>query len=438
MTARSAFDTVFVRASFSALLAALAPAGCSAVATEDAGEQGSADSIANVDNPNYVVGPVSRRLWDVVPISDVGRRLGLDPQNAPYPDYEWHFGTNGIDYRWNTSTTASSTSQSTPDSRSPLEKWVGMVDPPRLTAAKDWNRTHHGVDTPGREWWWGLCTGWSAAAVSENPAIRPVWARYANGHVEECFTEAPDCTKFEIGDVNGLLAEVYSDAPSYFTGGRCDSSSITFDRYGRIDRNANGAGCKGLNPASLLIVLSQRLKRDRRALVMNYQDSSLTAAVWNRPVYAYEVSRLSPISEAQAARLVARNSRPTPQGRYLWNTNARGFVRVDFTLDYVADTDDGPATVPVSGRSMTQALKLAAVLELDRLPSDPSAQLIGGEYIEDSSIGTNLLTVPPFVWVPTGPSDDDALHPAWWNSYPHNPYVVTSRVRELAALASHY
>ena len=43
-------------------------------------------------------------------------------------------------------------------------------------------------------------------------------------------------------------------------------------------------------------------------------------------------------------------------------------------------------------------------LELDAPPNDPNAVIIGGEYIDDASVGADRLTVPPFVWASARPS----------------------------------
>jgi hypothetical protein len=387
----------------------------------------SADTIAAFDNPNFVTGPTSRRLADIVRPGDVGRRIGVPAHLEPYPDYEWHFRTNGIDFAWNPNGV---------DPRSPLEKWMATVDPASLQAARDWNRLHHGTGAPGLQSWWGLCTGWSGSAVYQARPRRAVSVRLGStGHVERCGPWDSDCTRFEVGDVHGLLAEVFSDGPSFFTGARCDSPTVVFDANGRVDRTRNGAGCKGLNPGSALVVLADRIRREGKGLVMNYQDPTLTDAIWNRPVHAYVVERTVPLQEADAIRLVARSG-PAP-GSYVWNQSARGFVRIDFSLFYVEDTKAGPSARVVPTADHTKQMQLSAIVELDRPSSDPNAVIVGGEYIEDRTRGTGVLTVPTYFWVPTGPSSDDAANPEWWNTFPHNPWVRTSLVRELAAIAAH-
>ena len=107
---------------------------------------------------------------------------------------------------------------------------------------------------------------------------------------------------------------------------------------------------------------------------------------------------------------------------YKWNKDARGYVYVDIGIKWV--TEHGPNKTVFSGLKSTRETRFAAVIELDKDPSDPTAKIIGGEYLDKPDIGANRLTVPPFVWV-ADPSrvTDTALR--------HNPYVKASAVKKL-------
>src|SRR6185369_1183849 len=95
-----------------------------------------------------------------------------------------------------------------------------------------------------------------------------------------------------------------------------------------------------------------------------------------------------------------------------WNLLAFGFVYVDIGISWVAE--NGPNVGVVSGLDSTRELRFTAVLELDRPASMQSAKIIGGEYVDDASAGSNRLKVAPFVWV---------AHDAGADSVRHNPYV---------------
>jgi hypothetical protein len=124
-----------------------------------------------------------------------------------------------------------------------------------------------------------------------------------------------------------------------------------------------------------------------------------------------------------------------PRAGYVWNTAARAFARVDFSVLYVRDSEaEGPATEFVSGRDRSKAMRLVAVLELDRDASDPAARVLGEYVVDDNVPGSARLTVPPYLWVPQGtPLEDTWVYPSWV-VVPHDPYFRASVILGLAAL----
>jgi hypothetical protein len=364
-----------------------------------------------------LLGKVSRRLSDNISAADVGKTFGTPDSEVPYPDTYWPMTENGIDANWN-------------NEGSPLEKFVKLTSPQDLEAAKAWNKANTGTDVPGVASWFGICHGWSGAAVAEKPVVRGVNVKYTDGKISECAADETGCTTFQIGDINGLLATIYTDADSKFIGGRCDTkpSDIKKDQDGRIDRNRpNGRGCKGLNPGALLITMGHRMKRDQKPFVINAQGEDNTDQIWNQPAYRYTVNRYETLTTAQAANLVASGKRTGNLTSYKWNPKAKGFVFVDVTLNWV--TENGPNTEYVSGLVSTRKTRMVAVVELDKDASDRRANIIGGEYLEDKSVRATRLTVPPFVWITTKPGPETSSA-----DNAHNPYVKTSVVRAIAAL----
>src|SRR6185312_7644266 len=147
-------------------------------------------------------------------------------------------------------------------------------------------------DLPGVEGWFGHCPGWTGSAMLNAPLQHAISVKSdGNGGVTACNDGDTGCTKFEIADVNALMAEDYVDADSKFIGNRCDTkpSDIKRDANGRIVRN--GGGCQGLNPGSLLVVLGYQMKNQHKAMAIDAQSDFNTDQIWNQPAYRYKVYR---------------------------------------------------------------------------------------------------------------------------------------------------
>jgi Transglutaminase elicitor len=396
--------------------------GCASEASAEQTSDDLMDAIARREDPELLLGRPYRRLSDNISASDVGRTFGVEDAHVPYPDSYWPEAKNGIDLRWNAV-------------ESPLEKYMMLADPSHLRLAKNWNAVNAGSFKSGNQSWNGICNGWTAAALSEAPLKHAVYARMESGRITKCSAQSAGnggCVKFEIGDINGLMATVYSDAPAVLIGATCGtpSGSIVRDADGRIDRNANGPGCKGLNPGSLLIVLSQRLKRDKLPLGIDQQSAQTTAEIWNQPAFRYTVKQFEPISMSAAANLVVSGQRTGNAASYKWNVAAKGFAYVDLTVHWVAETET-PNVTFVSGLRTARQTRMTAVIELDRDAGAPGAQILGGELVANAS-SPDRLTNHPFVRLITGPAPELPNPKA---AQPHNPFVKASLVRQLSDLA---
>jgi hypothetical protein len=86
----------------------------------------------------------------------------------------------------------------------------------------------------------------------------------------------------------------------------------------------------------------------------------------------------------------------------------------------------------VSGLASTRDTRMVAVLELDLPASSARAKILGGEYVNDSSVGADRLTVAPFLWTIRGPGAEDLGTDVGGDS--HNPYVKPSLVKQLITL----
>jgi Transglutaminase elicitor len=399
----------------------LVVAGCSAARDSSVTGTEQADRWdPNTEEPSKIIPGATVRLADLANADDVGKEFGVDDDHVPYPDTYWPFTQGGIDAKWNG------------DNASPLDKAMGVLNPGAVQAAKDWEHQNHGSAVPGVADWWGHCPGWTGAAMFDRLVVRSVTVRNdGNGGVLECAAGDSGCTKFEVGDINALEAEAFVDGDDAFLGARCDTkpADIQRDKYGRIARN--GTGCHGLNAGALLVILGNRMKRDHLPMAIDAQSPFNTDQIWNQPAYRYSLNALAPITKDQAIKRVAGSVPVDGQG-YVWNADAVGFVEVDITIKWVREL--GPNLQPVSGKDSTRTMRMSAVIELDRDPSDEAAKVIGGEYLDDASTFADRLFVPPFVWITHGPGSDDLDTSAGGTH--HNPYLKPSFVQNLVLLAS--
>lgn len=380
-----------------------------------ANDDGKEDAIGGYEAPETLVPGASRRLASNITAADVGKTFGTDDAHVPYPDTYWPFTDEGVDAKWN-------------GGDSPLAKMLKLASPSTLAAAQTWEHMNHGSGVPGVSGWWGHCPGWTGAAMANAPIKHAVNAKLEGGKFVACTAGAAGCTKFEIGDINALEAEVYVDGDSSFIGNRCDTkpTEIARDANGRIETD----GCGGVNPGSLLIVMAAQMKKKHLPFAIDAQNDSNTDQIWNQPAYRYTVNKYQSLTEKQAANLVTSGTMTGSATKYPYNPAAKAFAFVDVTLHWVSER--GANTTMVSGLQSTRKTRMVAVIELDKAASNSTAKIIGGEYIDDRSAGADRLTVPPFLWTIKDTGDESL--PTYVGGDNHNPYVKPSLVKQLIAL----
>jgi len=401
--------------------ATLVASGCtapdSAVDAEDpAYADGKDDAISAADDPKLLIARASRRLSANISVVDVGQSFGTRDDSVPYPDTYWPFSDNGIDNKW------------TGSEVSPLEKYMTLSAPTKLADARAWNQKNHGKDVSGMQSWFGMCNGWTGASLSEKPVRNAVDVKLSGTKIVRCTAGSADCVHFEIGDINGLLAESYLDGDSDFLGGRCDlkPADVKRDANGRVTSD----GCSGANAGTLLIVANNFMKKRHRGFAVNAQQPSSTDEIWNQPAYRYTITRYEPLTEEAAAGLVSGN-RTTDYAAF--NADAKGWVHVQATFSWVSE--DGPNTEYVDGTASTQTTAFDMVIELDKAVTDVSkpgtANIVGGEYLDNASLGSDRLQNFPYLWSPKGPGPETPAGDA--NG--HNPFLSPRRILQIAALA---
>lgn len=416
------------------LTTGLAMAGCSADAdlpvdgaVDEAG--GKADQISGNDDPSGLLTSAERRLSRLVTTAEVGTTFGVDDDAIPYPDTYWPMVDNGIAVEWleKTGRKCNTANACLDPQASPLEKFVSVTQPGREAEAVAWEVANHGQDVPNVADWFGHCPGWVAATQLSKPVLGPLSVRRGATGLEKCELDDPSCVRFEIGDVNAIAAELHEGAVSKFIGARCDTApaDIQRDEFGRIVRN--GTGCKGLNAGAMVIVMANLLKLDDQPFGIDAQNEFNTDQIWNQPAYRYTVNRFESLTEDEAANLVASGgaSRTGDHDEYQWNSAAGGFAFIDVTLHWVAETP-GPNLRVVSGAETTRTTRMVAVIELDRAMSDEAARIVGGEYLDDDSVGADRLRVAPFAWLASDAGSE----------FRHNPFVTKTAGKQLVQLAT--
>lgn len=403
---------------WSMLLAwSVAAAGCGTPTSAPRVHLTKYEQIGPSDSPAKVLSDVTTYLADNISGADVGQTFGVVDANVPYPDSDWSFANGGIDLRWNGG------------APSPLEKYLSLADPAHLAAGKSWEQQFHGSGFPSASVWFGHSEAWAVSAMLNPPVIHGVDAKSdGQGGVVACDAGAAGCTRFEIGDLNGLAAEAYVSANLDYIGSRCDKGSTPAElprsATGRI--GSLGNFCQGQNAGTLLVTLGNLLKAQQQPFAMDPQSDFSTERLWNQPVYRYHVYRYEALTEAEAANLVSSGKRDGPLVRYQSDDFAKGFAFVDIGVQWVAE--NGPNVSFVPGLASTRETRFTAVIEMDAAASDYDATVLGGQFLDDPAVGSDRITHFPYVWIARSARDPSA------GPGHRNPFVDPALVRQLIAL----
>jgi hypothetical protein len=251
---------------------------------------------------------------------------------------------------------------------SPAEKYdiyMGHYDFP-LTKA-EWQFTQESLEADGSvPYWYGICHGWSAAAINElQPGAQAVMTN-PDG-VEVTFYRA---------DIEALLSDVYAKfhwnrdsritaEPDSTTvlGTRCESE-LRFDAKGRVVQSA----CRDVNPGALHLVLASHLgnpnEGKRHSFVV---DISRNSEVWNQPVVGYN-------SKVVSKRAFDPKNDHRAQHRA---DGTESIVVVATDLIYLGELEPSLVDPAVTRNDARFFIRLLYELELDR-----DGVIIGGEWLD--------------------------------------------------------
>ncbi len=449
-----------VRITFVLALAAL---GCQDEThnTPDIDKGGQEEAIPPSDSRAGILGPEFKRGFAELVIDD-GERHGMPTALVPYPDTYWPMIDDGINVEWiekngqrckqvptdDPGIKKKFGKDVTPDDPfdrvflcsnarpSPLALYMSVLNPNQTKAAVKWEQENHGSKRTTNASWFGHCPGWVASTNLTKPLIGPAFARASanKSKFEACKKEEVGqngCTKFEIGDINALSAEIHEGAQSKFIGNRCDKEQdqIQVDEFGRIVNK----GCKGINFGALLIVLGNKFvaTNDPKPVNINAQNPETTEQIWNQPAFGLTIHSMTPFTKEQAQKAVANGSAFTQfRGKTLdyknINANAKGWALVDASVHWVKEI--GPNLKSVSGLQGENETRMVGVVELDKPASDPTAQILGGELLDNPIVGANRLTNNPFMWIATDTSPDPTSNSS---NARRNPFVKAAAVESL-------
>jgi hypothetical protein len=243
--------------------------------------------------------------------------------------------------------------------------------------------------TPAAPIWWGICEGWTGAALS-HPEPAPVTIMNPDGIIVE----------FGSSDVKGLLAVFYAWE------GLKKSTQLGLRCGRKLGWRTDYGDCYDVHPAALHIVLLNQIGFMNAPFAADVDGDGYgggTHEVWNQPVFAYKTTVLEEISCR------------TGWCDYVAPGTVRQ-VRME-TLMTFAD-DDRPLWNPTLGTPdfFQETRRYEYWLELDR-----KGNIIGGSWITAQR--------PDFLWI-LPPSEFTGMFAGLKDIYqpsPHKPYCVPQR-----------
>lgn len=323
-------------------------------ASPPAEDQMPADAMNSSNNPSNL-GLAFRRRISELPLSG-------ESVKKPWPAYWWPYSAGGVGRRWLSG------------QYSPIEKYAQLTK--QGGAPYSWEYWNHGPGTrPGS--WWGHCNGWSSYTLNEFEPRRPVMVRLTSATTVEPCSGGAGCIRFEVGDINGLMTELYFHDAFRLVSGRCNRSNPAIDRYGRVWYPE----CRDSNPGTMHIVVTNMLGLYRRMVIA---DTTYDWQVWNFPAYRFEVSQLREISASEANSLIGVAS-----SSYAFNSAASRFFQVTLRLWLVEDSI-GPRTTP-AGHLLPYYTTIETYTYVLETASDGT--ILGGEYT-----GSSKRDHPDFLW----------------------------------------
>ncbi len=271
---------------------------------------------------------------------------------TPWSETFWPMNKGSINYRWNSPdhdgfyyipfSKSQILKMSLEELKmlSPAEKYdlyMGNYDYPLYNEVRSYGN-------PRAAYWYGICDGWSIAAIQySEPA--PVILANPDGVL----------VPFGSSDVKGLLSF---------------AAAVHFKvRTGQVGMKCRGVDlvspCSDINPGAMHVVLANQLGLLKKAFVVERDPGK---EIWNQPAYAYDFQILG-----------SEESEDGDHG-----------LRVHGTFRYTDELENS-SWDPVVGTPNFKSDKIEMDYILDL---DARNNIIGGEWINGSDH-------PDFLWIPT-------------------------------------
>ena len=270
---------------------------------EDEADDGKDEAWDSMNNPAFVDNSFAYSALDLPTQGEAA--------NTPWAGDYWATANDSINYRWDGDELSPAEKAEKAFGISGFPKWVtdhvGVYGHGTKACATDSDcsdlndgsscRAPRGVSitaankagrcTPG---WWGICHGWSPAALSVPAPVNPVTK---NG------------VTFYPGDIHALASFAFqANLPVKFLSQRCNKvgDKVGMDGNGR----PRDAECRDMNPGSVYVVIANMLGIRKIGLV---EDRTWDAQVWNQPVRRFKVTnavggKLKEITKAEAVSML--------------------------------------------------------------------------------------------------------------------------------------
>lgn len=245
-------------------------------------------------------------------------------------------------------------------------------------------------DPSPKDWWRGLCNGWTRASMNVDEPRSIVYINPKNN------ISVP----LNSGDIKGLLNYYYSyeRSPSLYIGKSCRPGK-------RLFFDADGS-CKDVNAAAFHIALANELGLKKAPMAV---DIDPTVQVWNQPFVKYE----SVVDRIEDRNISSRATKDTRKEVYVTTTVT--FANELFKIDpseivpgtnretYEDDVHSLVLPDPVLGTEHqeygTRVYKYVLELDVDD-------KIIGGDWLYDSAPHPDLIWKQSFKLPGTGYDKD--------------------------------
>lgn len=263
---------------------------------------------------------------------------------------------------------------------SPAEKYDLLMGHSNHNLTKwAWQESKNSENTDGDvEMWFGLCHGWSAAAVMMDRPKQMISMSSKDGKYN---------LEFFPDDLKALASQTWATArfETDFVGGRCNEKSPAIDpETGRVI----DPECRDVGPALWHSSVTKLIGKQRTSFVM---DATYDYEVWNQPLHSYTYRYFNPenkkLSETLDEAAMPISQVKNDRFRKFRNPNTKFLVGISMHVTYVVETSASDSETDDESKDRRRSVEYVYDLELDQ-----NFNVIGGEW--------HINMHPDFLWKP--------------------------------------